>query len=128
MSFRIGDVVYGVNGKPGIVVKSDRIAGEVEVDTKRQEVRDTHKHGYINGLTPKERTDYNSYLDDVSEKEDPQEKISSIRGKINELKEDPKQVKMVKYLESELFHIMNTHNVEPRFYSIDTPKAPVGKA
>lgn len=127
MSFRVGDVVYGVNGKPGVVVKSDRIAGEVDIDTQQKEVRDKHRHGYINGLTTKERKDYNSYLDDVHSQEEASEKISAIREKIGELKEDPKQVKMVKYLESELFHIMNTNNVSPRFYTIDTPKAPVGK-
>ena len=48
--------------------------------------------------TTKERKDYNSYLDDVHSQEEASEKISAIREKIGELKEDPKQVKMVKYL------------------------------
>jgi hypothetical protein len=128
MSFRIGDAVYGVNGIPGVVKHQDKVSGDLKVDIDEKEVAKTHKYGYINGLTPSERESYTSHLDEVHEKEDPKEKVEAMRTKISTLRQEPSKVRLVKYLESELFHIMNTHNISPRFYSIETPKAPVNKS
>ena len=128
MSFRIGDGVFGVNGIPGIVQSQDRVTGDLQIDTDEKEVAKVHRHGYINGLTPNERDAYNSHLDEVKQVDDPNEKITAMKAKITELQKDPSKIKMVKYLESELFHIMQTHNISPRFYGVETPKAPLVKA
>ena len=55
MSFKIGDVVYGINGIPGIVKSQDKINGDLTVDIDKSEVSKVHKYGYINGLDQKER-------------------------------------------------------------------------
>lgn len=127
MSFRISDVVYGVNGIPGIVKSQDKLTGDLQVDIDEKEVSKTHKHGYINGLTPNERESYNTHLDEIKEIEDPKEKVETMRAKISQLAADPTQFKMLKYLQSELFHLMNTHNISPRFYNIETAKTPINK-
>ena len=75
----------------------------------------------------KKREIYTKHLDEVHDNKEPKEKVESIREKIATLREDPSKIRLVKYLESELFHIMNTHNISPRFYNIETPKAPVNK-
>lgn len=125
MSFRVGDAVFGVNGIPGVVKSQDKVTGDVEVDVERSEVEKVHKHGYINGLSQNERKNFFSHLEEVENIEDQHKKIEAMRDKIKELKQDPKQIKMVRYLESQLYHFMSSSNISPRMYTMETPTQPV---
>ena len=118
MGFRVGDAVFDRNGQPGIVSKQDSNSKEFTVDRQKAQVKKSHRHGYVNGLEQNERVDYLKVLDEVSSITDPKQKVSALQTKIDDLKLDPNQYKMVGYLEAELFHVMNTHGVKPRTYQI----------
>lgn len=121
MSFRVGDAAFGANGIPGVVKRQDNITGNLLVDTDQKTTRSIHRHGYINGLTPQERQNFNEHLDAVRSESDPNKKLELIREKISELKLDSANFRMVKYLESEMFHLMNTYNISPRLYNLENP-------
>jgi len=117
MTMRLGSVVFGANGMPGVVKSKDEVSRELEIDTDRQEVARTHRHGYINGLSVEEREFFNTSLDRISEIENPAERLEAMKKIVDESKSDPKNARMTRYLESEMFHLMQVNNISPRYYT-----------
>ena len=58
-------------------------------------------------------------LDEVGGIPDPEEKVRALSEKIDQLKMDPRQHVVTRYLSGELAHIMMTERVRPREYSSD---------
>lgn len=117
MGFKIGDAVFDRSGQPSVVVKQDPESKNFVINKENEKVKEFHRHGYINGLNPSEKSNYVKIMDDLRTS-DPKEKMLSLQERIAELKADPSQHKMIGYLEAELFHVMNTHGVKPKTYEV----------
>ena len=124
MTMRVGSVVFGSNGMPGVVKSADPLKAEFQIDTNRDEIARIHRHGYINGLSEDEREHFNSSLDKIKEIEDPSLKLDAMKKIVDESKADPKNMRITRYLESEYFHMMQVYNISPRYYSAKVPVNP----
>lgn len=128
MTLKVGSAIFNNNGVPGIVKNLDQERKEYTVDTDRDEVRKLHKHGYINGLSMDERAVFNKAVDEVLEIEDPREKIEKMQKMIEDSRLDSKNMRVTRYLESELFHQMQILNVSPRYFKANLPLTAVARS
>jgi hypothetical protein len=128
MTLKVGSAIFNNNGVPGVVKNLDQERKEYTVDTDRDEVRKLHKHGYINGLSMDERAVFNKAVDEVLEIEDPREKIEKMQKMIEDSRLDSKNMRVTRYLESELFHQMQILNVSPRYFKANMPLAAVARS
>ncbi len=128
MTLKVGSATFNNNGVPGIVKNLDQERKQYTVDTDRDEVRKIHKYGYINGLSMEERAVFNKAVDEISEIEDPKEKIEKMQKIVEDSRADSKNIRMTRYLESELFHQMQILNVSPRYFKANMPLAAVARS
>ena len=118
MSFRIDDPIFDRKGEPGVVSGVNKISQKMRVD--QQETRKATRHGYIKGLSPKLRREFNSLMDDVKGLESSKGKIEKLQGKIRELEEhsSPQNQVLIGYVKAELAHIMHSSNYSPRSFTV----------
>lgn len=128
MALKIGSATFNINGMPGVVTSQDEIKAEYVIDTDREAVRKIHKYGYINGLSVEEREQFNSVVDEIAKLEDPKEKIDELAKVVEESRSDPKNYRMTRYLESELFHQMQINNMSPRYFKANMPLGAVARS
>ena len=119
MSYRVGDLVFRSHGQPSIVSSRNKNDGTAVLDSDRAEIRKATRHGFINGIDPGRREEFNAVMDEVKALDDPEQRVDHLRGKIAELQADPRNQQMVHYLQGEMNHLMNTFSVRPRFYKAD---------
>lgn len=119
MTIQIGDVVFTVQGRPGIVVDKDPKTEELKVETKGEAFENARKRNFMNGLTPQMRDQYNEILDEIRDEKEPQEKLKLLAERIEEVGADPKNHIVTKYLTAQKAHIMNSNRINPRVYKID---------
>ena len=124
MSIRVGDGVFTRVGQPGVVIDRNETTGALKLETELPKVQQSMRHGYINGLSPERRQEFYEILDQVkTETQDPKERVLTLNEKINELDADPRNLQLVRYLRSEMRHIMITHNILPNEYTVHEAKA-----
>ncbi len=128
MTLKVGSVTFNINGAPGVVKNIDQDRKEYTVDTDRNEIRKIHRHGYINGLSIEERDVFNKAVDEISEIQDPREKIEKMQKMVEDSRLDSKNIRMTRYLESELFHQMQILNLSPRYFKANMPLAAVARS
>lgn len=128
MTLKVGSATFNINGVPGIVKNMDEERKEYTVDTDPNEVRKIHRHGYINGLSMDERAVFNKAVDEISEIQDPREKIEKMQKMVEDSRLDSKNIRMTRYLESELFHQMQILNFSPRYFKANMPLAAVARS
>jgi hypothetical protein len=104
----LGDVVFGPDGKPGVVVGRRPETRELVVEKQGPEYDKARSRGFINGVPPSHKPKYNEIIDKVLELKSPREKVQMLTDRIEELKVDPRNHQLIKYLEGELSHVMNT--------------------
>ena len=119
MGFNVGDAVFTRNGVPGAVTGRNPGTGELTVETKGPAASEIRSRGYVNGLSPEQREQYNAIIDDAHQSHEPRERIEKLMTKVNEIKDDPRQRSLTTYINAEISHIMMTHNIEPRSYSVN---------
>jgi len=123
MDIRNGDAVFLRHGEPGIVKDRNPATGKLTVDTDKQTVKQEMRHGYLNGLSDTQRIELNQILDSVkTTSENPTDRISALETKVRELETDPRQNGLSKYVKAEMVHIMNSHGIKPREYSVQETK------
>lgn len=119
MSIRVGDAVFIRSGIPTTVKDRDGLTGKLSLEADPEKVKEDHRHGYVNGMTVETRRDLYAILDQVkAESADPAERIEKMRLKLEELDQDPRNLHLSRYLKAEMVHIMNTHNIRPREYTM----------
>ncbi len=118
MSIGIGDPAFTRTGRPGVIQPSTTQPGRVEIETDLSAVQQAHRHGYLKGISPEDRASFNQIMDGVQRLEDPKAQVHALQTQIGELEQNPSAQKqhVVHYLRSELFHIMDTHNITPTSY------------
>lgn len=122
MAFQIGDLIFNRSGEPGLVKARDPKTEELTVARRGKEFDQSKKYGYINGLGPNERQDYQVIIDEVRQADKPMERIMKLKERIDEIQNDPKKQVLKRYLESEMAHIMNSNGISLDTYNIDERK------
>jgi hypothetical protein len=122
MAFRVGDTVFSPSGSPSVVVGRDEAKSTLKVDQDFKAFQVATRHGLINGLAPESREQFNAIMDEVMSDSDNSERVGFLQSKIEELKVDPKNTKLVQYLEGEVRHLMNIKGIKPRFYNTEEGK------
>lgn len=122
MTLKIGDPVFTRRGQPGVIVGRDDRSQRYESKIENEAVRTAFRHGYVKGMEEEMRHNFNAIMDDLQGIEDAEERMNSLQGTIEKLELDadngPDSQRLVRYLKSELFHLMRTHNVSPKEYKI----------
>ena len=112
----IGDILFSAEGRPGIIIGKSGNAGALVVQRDGPDIKAAKTRSYINGVPPEARAKFNEIMDQMNGMEDPKEKIISLTKQIEELKVDPRNHLMTRYLEGELAYIMNsTGNVSKEY-------------
>jgi hypothetical protein len=119
MPRKIGDAVFSRDGKPGVVIARDDATGRLQVEREGELLTKVKSRGYINGLDAAEREKYNEIRDSILEIENPIEKVTSLKKHVDELKQNPKNFNLTKYVEADLAHTMITHRIHPKVYEAD---------
>ena len=117
LSFKINDPVFNNLGEPGFVRKIDPNKQKVFVNKDRAAVKHELRHGYIRAMGPDVRGHFNEFMDKVKDEPVPEHKIRLLQDKIIDLEGgggNPENRRLLKYIKSELAHIMNTYHVHPR--------------
>jgi hypothetical protein len=119
MSFKIGDTLFTQNATPATVVGKDEQKSTVKYDRDFSAFQVNTRHGLINGMAPETRDQFQKIMDEVFENKNNDERVELLRNKIDELKVDPRNFKMVQYLDGEVRHLMNVKGVKPRFFTTE---------
>ncbi len=122
MGFKVGDSFFNRDGYPGVILGREQKTEALIVEKEGPNFDKTRKLGYINGLSPQERGEFESIITEMRERQDPRERVSWLHDKIDTMKMDPKQQVLTRYLEGEMAHIMNSEGISPRVYTIDETK------
>jgi hypothetical protein len=122
MSNRIGDTVFSQSAVPSVIVGRDDVKSTLKTDQDFSAFQVATRHGLINGLAPENREKFNEIMDDVMSDKDNAERVTMLQGKIDELKIDPRNTKLVQYLDGEVKHLMNLKGIKPRFYNTEETK------
>jgi hypothetical protein len=117
-SIFVGDTLFNADGRPGVVVGKNRQEGDLLIQRQGEQFDAARRRGYINGLPPEGRKQFNEIIDKLLNIEDSKEKVSVLSAKIQELKEDPRNHLLTKYLEGELAYLMNSSGIFPKEYKI----------
>ncbi len=117
MSFSIGDTVFDKKGRPGTVIGRDEKA-QLVVDQKDDAYQKARRRGFVNGLKDDQRVKFNEVIDQVLEKETTRERVDQLQEKIDELRTDPRNHAVTRYLEGEMLHMMNSEGLHPRSYKV----------
>ena len=119
MSYRVGDTIFTQPASPATVVGRDELKGTVKCDKDFKAFQVSTRHGLINGIAPETRDQFNSIMDEVTANKNNDERVEMLQNKIDELNTDPRNFKLVQYLDGEVKHIMNVKGVKPRFFNAD---------
>ncbi|MBP6219016.1 MAG: hypothetical protein KA436_10565 [Oligoflexales bacterium] len=125
MSLKIGDPIFTADAAPAVLAKSkgggETFNGKIQAEAEPTAVKQHFRHGYLKGLNPDERTEFNSVMDKVKGIDNPEDRVHSLQEKIQNMESapsSPQDMKMISYLKAELFHLMRTTGVKPKFLEI----------
>jgi hypothetical protein len=119
MTYRVGDTLFTQPAAPATVVGRDEMKSTVKYDKDFKAFQVSTRHGLINGLAPETREQFNTIMDEVIANKNNDERVEMIRNKMEELSIDPKNFKLVQYLDGEVRHLMNVKGVKPRFFNTE---------
>jgi hypothetical protein len=116
----IGDVVArsGIYTEPGVVTdrKPD---GSVVVDTEPMAMNKYHRYANTSGLSESEKIRFNQILDQIYQKTDDIERINDIQNEVDQLKMNPENQNIVRYLRNQQAFLIRQANGLPRTYQTD---------
>ena len=118
MKVNRGDIVFNNTGMPAVVMDRNEITGELKVQAKGDTFEQTRKHGFINGLSPEDRSTFYNIIDSIKTLENPAKQVAEYTKQIDTLKDDPKNRFLVRYLTAEKAHLMFSENIEAAEYSM----------
>lgn len=122
MGFKVGDSYFNRDGYPGVILARDQKTEQLIVEKEGPNFDRARNIGYINGLSPQERGEFDKIITEVRESKDPKERVALLQGVVEQLRSDPKKQVLTRYLEGEMAHIMNSEGISPRIFKIDESK------
>lgn len=120
---QIGDFVgrAGIYTKPGVVTeKKDN--GDVVVDTDPAMIEKYHRYAVVTGLTPENKEKFNEIMDEVMKMKNNDERLNSLQTRIDELKNDPINKKVVGALHNEQAVLIRMSRELPKVYQVSSEK------
>ncbi len=125
-NIKTGDVVFYGHGKPAVVKgRVENNNDDLILDRDTETIAAQIRHGYLNGMSEQVREEFNSIVDKVKENSDPNERVNGLVAKLEEIEQDPTKQSLVKYIKAELSHVMNTHRITTRTYTVPEVKVRV---
>lgn len=120
---KIGDLVNksGVYTKPGVVIEKKE-DGNVVIDTDPMAVSKYHRYINTTGLSEGEKSEFNTILDQIYQKESGMERLNDIQTEIDRLKMDPQSKNIVQYLRNQQSHLIRETRALPQQYQVDESK------
>jgi hypothetical protein len=122
MGFKVGDNYFNRDGYPGVILGRDPKSEALIVEKEGPNFDKARNIGYINGLSPQERGEFETIITTMREKKDPRERVAWMQATVEQMRYDPKKQVLTRYLESEMAHIMNSEGINPRIFNIDETK------
>ena len=122
MVSRVGDSLFRRDGTAGFVAGRDPSKETLQIAIAGPEYEKGRRYGFINGLEPSQRQDFEQIIDQMRERSESRERVDFLHDQIETLKQDPKRGVLTRYLQGEMAHIMNSEGIAPRIYSIDETK------
>lgn len=122
MGFKVGDRYFNRDGYPGVILGRDQKTEALIVEKEGPNFDKARNIGYINGLNPQERGEFEKIITEVREKKDPRERVAMLQSAVEQIRDDPRKHVLTRYLEGEMSHIMNTEGINPRIYTVDESK------
>ena len=125
----IGDLVAksGINTEPGVVAQKNP-DGTVLIDTDPMKLNEFHRYANTTGLSESDKVKFNQILDDIYAKNDDVEKINDMQTKIDQLRRDPTNHKLVQYLRNQQSFLVRSAQKLPRTYNLDADKVKSSKS
>jgi hypothetical protein len=122
MGLKVGDSFFNRSGQPGVMIGRDQQTEALQIEREGPRFEKARTYGYINGLNPQERQEFEGIIDAMREKPKAIERVEWLQGQIDTMKIDPRRQVLTRYLEGELAHIMNSEGIYPRTYSVEESK------
>ncbi len=122
MGLKVGDTFFARDGRPGVVVGREQKTDRLVVEREGPRFEKARHYGFINGLSPDERKEFEALVDDARDSKSSEERILKLQGHIEEIQLDPKKQVLTRYLEGELSHLMYSNSISPRVYTVDQDK------
>lgn len=122
MAFKIGDTVFTSSASPATVVGKNPADGSVQLDRDFSQFQANTRHGLHNDMAPEHRERFFEIMDEIKSNDDDRDKVEMLMGRIEDLKLDPQNTRLVSYLDGELRHLMHVKGVKPRFFTVDESK------
>ncbi len=114
-----GDTVYDAKGRPGVVVKTDPLTGQIEAEKSGEQFEKTRRLGFINGLNPSDRNAFREVMTEMRAIKDPEKRIAAFSQKLAEVEADPSKLHLARYLRAERSHLMFSSGVYPKSFTVD---------
>ncbi|MFK7826268.1 MAG: hypothetical protein AB8G05_19115 [Oligoflexales bacterium] len=126
MAFNVRDPIFSHIGEPGVVKGINPVNSKLEVDRKHEKVTKEFRHGYLKGLSPDQRTQFNQFMDEVKSSKDVDAQVKMLQEKIHALSDDTSigSKIILGYYKSELAHVMHTNHYTPRYYGVPATRVP----
>ena len=112
MKYDVGSMVFDRIGRPGVVVKRNS-DGSAVAEKSGERFEQAKLNGFINGLNPTDRKDFNQVSAEVRQRKIPEEKVAFLQEKVEQLRQDPTRWVLKRYLESEMAFIMKSEGNHP---------------
>lgn len=122
-NMQIGDFVpkAGIYTKPGIVVEKKE-DGTVVIDTDPKQIEKYHKYANTSGLTPEEKSRFNSIMDEVMEATDDGDRLNRLQEKIDMVRTEPNGKRVFDTLVNQQSTLIRYAKALPKVYSYDSEK------
>ena len=122
-NMQIGDFVpkAGIYTKPGIVIEKKE-DGTVVIDTDPKQIEKYHKYANTSGLTPEEKSRFNSTMDEVMEATDDGDRLNRLQEKIDMVRTEPNGKRVFDTLVNQQSTLIRYAKALPKVYSYDSEK------
>ena len=116
---QIGDLVQKTDtfSQAGVVVEK-KGDGSLVVDSHPQKIEEYHKYLDTTGLTESEKIKFNDILDEVYEGSGRQELIQDLQDIMDDLRKNPENDNIIKYLKRQQIVLTRTVRATPRYFTL----------
>jgi len=119
MAFRVGDTLFTLSASPATVIAKDESGGSVRLDRDFAAFQLNTRNGLHNDMAVEHREKFNAIMDEVRSNSDDVARVEVLISRIEELKSDSQNMRLVSYLDGELKHLMHAKGVKPRYFTTD---------
>ena len=113
-----GDTIFARGGVPVLVTSKNEVTGEVTYTSDFEKVQKENKNSVRNGLDEATKAQFQEIVTNTGGK-DVKESIRNLAEKIRDLKKEPTNPRLLRYLQGELQYLMTRERYQPEDYEVD---------